>query len=117
MTRSRLALLPSALAFGVLAAAAPAAATTITEYDRLPAQAQQSLVDGALAAIAQRHGAIAAACISAYEAPAPGGDRPRIDADLASLLERSRAVAPDDFAVENLLEGMIMVECGIAPEQ
>jgi|HigsolmetaAR201D_1030396.scaffolds.fasta_scaffold78455_1 hypothetical protein len=103
-------------ALTLLMAAAPAAATTISAYDRMSEQEKQAVVAGALAAFAQRHPE-AAACISAYRAPAPGGAAPRIDPDFAGLLERSRAVAPDDLEVENLLDGLIMVECGVAPEE
>jgi hypothetical protein len=101
------------------AAAQPALATSISDYDRLSEQAQRTLVDGAVAGIAQRHGSDSAitACIDAYGAPAAGGDAARLGTDFQSVLERSRQVAPDDFQVENLLEGLIMVECHITPTE
>jgi hypothetical protein len=101
------------------AAAQPALATSITAYDGLSESAQRTLVEGSLAAIAGSHGSdpAVAACIDAYGDAAPGGAGPRLEADFQSVLERSRTVAPDDFQVENLLEGLIMVECHITPTE
>ncbi|MGF1626201.1 MAG: hypothetical protein ACFCVH_15060 [Alphaproteobacteria bacterium] len=108
-----------AMTLGALAAAVqPAAAATVSEYDRMSEAARVTLVQGAVTAIAQGYGADPkiTACIQAYGAPAPGGAAPRLEADFESVLARSRAVAPDEYQIERLLQAVIMVECGILPE-
>ena len=105
-----------AILTGALSLFAVAAhATTITAYDALGTSAQSNLVDATISAFTQAHPA-AADCIAAYRAPAAGGAAARLGDDVQALVERSRAVAPDSFEVEALVEGLLMVECGIAPE-
>ena len=118
-TTSRSPLSAIGLAVMLAGTAQPAAATTVTAYDGMSESARGALVEGAVAGVAQQHAGDAkiAACIQAYGAPAPGGAGPRLEADLQSLLARSRAAAPDEYEVERLVEAVIMVECGILPEE
>lgn len=107
---------PIAVLSGVFLLSTVAAhATTITAYDALGSSAQRNVVDAAIGSFAQAHPA-AANCIAAYRAPAAGGAPARLGDDVQALVDRSRAVAPDSFEVEALVEGLLMVECGIAPE-
>lgn len=103
---------------GLVAGAQTAAATSVSAYDAMSETAQSALVESAISGFAQSHAgdASVAACIEAYAEAAPGGAGPRLDADFQSVLARSRAAAPDEYEVEKLLEAVIMVECGILPE-
>lgn len=102
----------------LLLAGTGAHATTITAYDALGASAQQALLDGAAEGFARQHAGdpAVAACIAAYRAPSAGGTPARLGPDVQALLDRSRVVAPDALSVEPLVEGLLMVECGILPD-